>query len=142
MPVAELDVDPHDEVIKVGKPLLYDLEVQKLDDSILAQGDLHLTLDCECVRCLKPIEYHVDLPNWAVHLPMEGEEAVSVVNDCVDLTPYMREDILLDFPRHPLCNADCRGLSGKAPDKAKKASGPAKNPDGSLTWAELNKLKF
>ena len=35
---------------------------------------------------------------------------VAIENDCVDLTPFVREDILLEFPQHPLCKPDCGGL--------------------------------
>ena len=58
------------------------------------------------------------------HLPLEGEEAVSVVNDCVDLTPYVREDILLEFPQHPLCEPECRGLRNASIGKAKNLQQP------------------
>ncbi len=143
LPVAELDVDMRDEVIRATKPLQYDLEVEKLEDGILVHGELHLPLDCQCVRCLKSFEHHVDLPSWTLHLPLEGEDKVSIVNDCVDLTPYVREDILLEFPQHPLCNVDCCGLPGTSPGKAKSASGASENQTGSSSaWAELNRLKF
>ncbi len=139
LPVEELDIDPRDEVIRVCHPLKYDLEVQKLEDSLLVRGQLHLVLECQCVRCLKPFQHHLELADWACHLPFQGEDHVAVVNDCVDLTPFVREDILLEFPRHPLCKPECRGLPrasiGKTRDTGK--------PDvGSPAWAELNKLKF
>jgi uncharacterized metal-binding protein YceD (DUF177 family) len=71
---------------------------------------------------------------------MEGEECVSVVNDCADLTPYVREDMLLEFPRHPLCRPDCRGME-------KVKTGKVKSTDGTdemapSVWAELDKLKL
>ena len=128
--VAELDIDPHDEVIQVRHPLEHELEVQKLEDSLLVQGRLHLVLDCECVRCLKPFQYQLELDNWTCHLPLEGEDAVDVVNDCIDLTPYVREDILLEFPRHPLCNPECSGLPGTAIGKSMNASGTGKTEVG------------
>ncbi len=142
LPVSELDIGSSDEVIQATHPLRYDLEVQEMEDSLLVQGHLHMDLDCECVRCLKSFVYPLDLPSWAVHLPLKGEEKVEINNDCVDLTPHVREDILLEFPQHPLCNTDCRGLPGPSPGKAKKASGAPTNQGGSSTWAELNKLKF
>ena len=61
LPVEELDIDPHDEVIQVAQPLEYDLEVQKLEDGLLVQGRLRLVLECQCVRCLKPFQYHLEL---------------------------------------------------------------------------------
>jgi uncharacterized protein len=140
--VEELDIDPHDEVIRVSHPLEHDLEVQKLDDSLLVQGRLHLILDCQCVRCLKPFQYRLELDNWACHLPLEGEDCVAVVNDCVDLTPYLREDILLEFPRHPLCNPECRGLPNTSIGKPRNTNGTGKPEVGSSAWAELNKLKL
>jgi len=141
LPVAELDLDPRDEVILVTQPLRYEVEVQKVEGGLLAQGHLRLELDCHCVRCLKPFKYQLDLPSWTCHLPLQGEERVSVVSDCVDLTPYVREDILLEFPRHPLCDADCRGLPGMVSGNTKN-TGASKNPAGSPAWAELNKLKL
>jgi len=143
LPVKDLDLDVHDEVIQINQPLYYDLRVEKLDEGILAQGVLRLTLDCECVRCLKPCQYEIHLPEWACHLALTGEEAAPIVNDCVDLTPYVREDILLEFPQHPLCNAECRGLPKPLGSKRKRTNGAAdSNSKGSVAWSELNKLKF
>jgi uncharacterized protein len=65
-----------------------------------------------------------------------------VVNDFVDLTPYVREDILLEFPRHPVCNPECRGLPKTAIGQARNSSGTGKTEVGSPAWAELNKLKL
>ena len=142
LPARELDIDPLDTVIQVTQPLEYDLEVQKLEDGLLVQGQLRLALDCLCVRCLKPFRHHLELDNWTCHLPLQGENRVAVVNDCVDLTPYVREDILLEFPRHPLCKPECRGLPGTAIGKSNNASGTGKKEAGSPAWAELNKLKL
>jgi uncharacterized protein len=142
LPVEELDIDTRDEVIQVHQPLKYDLEVQKMEGGLLLQGGLRLLLDCQCVRCLKAFEYRLDLKNWANHVALEGEERTPVVNDCVDLTPIVREDILLEFPRHPLCNPQCRGLSKRSAGSAESASGAGSSEAGSPAWAELNKLKF
>src|SRR5262245_26822109 len=110
VPVSELDIDTQDEMIQLTKTLDYDLEVEKVEHSLLVQGTLKLQLHCQCVRCLQPFDYNLELKHWVAHLPLEGEDAVPVVNDCVDLTAYIREDILLEFPQHPLCNQECRGL--------------------------------
>jgi uncharacterized protein len=139
---ADLEIEPCDEVIRVGEPLRYDLEVQKLEGGLLAQGSLHLRLDCECVRCLKRFCYDLDLNEWACHLPLEGEDRVAVSNDCVDLTPYVREDILLEFPQHPLCDPGCRGLPKSPIGKQSNTKKTGLDEAGSSAWAELNKLKL
>ena len=142
LPAAELDLETRDEVIQVSEPLSHDLEVEELDNGLLVRGHLHLNLDCECVRCLKAFKYPLDLPRWTVHLPFEGEEAVKISNDLVDLTPYIREDILLEFPQHPLCDPECRGLPKSLIGKSKKASSPKASGQESSAWAALNKLKL
>src|SRR3982751_6209064 len=98
LPVKELDLETRDETIQARQPLKYNLEAQKIEEGLLVQGQLRITLDCECVRCLKPFAYDLKLDHWVCHLALQGEEPVAVVNDCVDLTPYVREDILLEFP--------------------------------------------
>jgi len=139
LPVVELDMDLHDEVIHVDQPLAYDVRVEKLDKAILVQGSLRLPLACECVRCLKPFPHQMTLEDWTCHLPLEGEEKIEVTNDVVDLTPYVREDILLAFPQHPLCEPECRGLA----DRKDRASGSARESMlTSSAWAELDKLKL
>ncbi|MGO8678607.1 MAG: YceD family protein [Limisphaerales bacterium] len=141
--VSELDIDTKDEVIRLDQPLDYALDVQKLEGGLLAQGRLHVMLACECVRCLKPFDLPLELKAWTCHLPLEGDDRVEVVNDCVDLTPYLREDILLEIPQHPLCDPECRGLPRMrvgSPAPAERPGGP--EAAGASVWAELNKLKF
>jgi uncharacterized metal-binding protein YceD (DUF177 family) len=140
LPAEDLDLNTRDEMIRAEKPLEYDFEAQKLDDSLLMNGRLHLTLSCQCVRCLKSFEYELDLPDWTVHLPLTGEEQVSVSGDFVDLTPYIREDILLEFPQHPLCEADCRGLPKT--DSGKSNTSDSTKTEEPSAWSELDKLKF
>lgn len=134
----ELDLDVRDEMVRPVAPLKYNVEVQKLEDGLLLQGALTLELDCQCVRCLKPFRSKLELKDWTRHLPLQGEDAAVVSNDCVDLTPYIREDILLEFPQHPLCQEDCSGLPSGSVGQG-KISGP---PADASAWDELNKLKF
>lgn len=140
LPVAELDLETRDDMMRANKPLKYQLEVQELDDSLLVQGKLTLLLDCECVRCLKAFEHRVEFKDWACLIPLKGEEAVKVDGDTVDLTPFLREDILLELPQHPLCKPDCGGLKKPSVGKSKKTS--ASDVKTSSAWAELEKLKF
>jgi uncharacterized protein len=138
----ELDIDTRDDIVQLAYPLEYSLDVQKLEEGLLVQGRLNLRLKCHCVRCLKVFDYCLQLDPWTSHLPIQGEDAVPVVNDCVDLTPTVREDILLEFPQHPLCERDCRGLRNASAGKSKPLSSIGLSEEGSPAWKELNKLKF
>lgn len=141
LPVADLDLETHDEMIQVRQALRHDLEVELLEDSLLVRGSLHLTLDCQCVRCLKAFQRRLTLDNWTCHLALKGEDKVPVVDDCVDLTALIREDIFLAFPAHPVCDPSCAGLTGANPGRTRnKRSGPADMRPSA--WTELDKLKF
>lgn len=132
----ELELDEiNDELIRIDKPAEYDLTVQKLDENLVVEGVVTQEITARCVRCLKEFQTAVEFPTWTAYIPLEGEDAASVSNDLVDLTPFLREDILLGFPQHPLCKEDCGGLPSpvEAPKTDKK---------GSPAWEELNKLKF
>src|SRR5215475_4004977 len=138
----ELEIESLDEVIHARRPLRYDLEAQKMEQAVLVTGSLTLELDCECVRCLTAFRHRLHLDRWVCHLPLEGDDKVLVVSDCLDLTPYLREDIVLAFPQHPLCRSDCTGLvSTKQTSEEQPGSAPAAAPAPS-TWAALDKLKL
>jgi uncharacterized protein len=141
LPTGELDLETHDEMIRVNGPMSHDLEAQLLGDNLLVRGSLRITLDCQCVRCLKPFARDLNLAEWTCLLPLKGEERVTVTSDCVDLTPYIREDILLAIPQHPVCDSKCRGLAKPEIGK-KKTSGRDKTEPGSSAWSALDKLKL
>jgi uncharacterized protein len=142
IPVLELDMDKLDEIVRVKEPLQYDLVVQKTNEDLLIQGKLQIALDCQCVRCLKPFRQQVKLEGAICNLSLHGEEAIRVVNDCVDLTPYLRESILLEVPQHPVCERDCPGVPLDSDPGAHTARGTGQSEEASSAWAELNKLKF
>ena len=138
----DLDLLELDDLIRIEGPVNYRLEASKMEKSILVQGRVTLKLRCECARCLKSFTHKLELADWTCHLPLEGDDAVKIANDCADLTPFVREDILLELPQRPLCQSGCRGLPKKAPGKT-KITGKTGQPGGvSPEWAVLNKLKL
>ncbi len=132
----ELDLGKPDEMVQPNYPLEYNLEVEKNQNNLLVQGDLHMMLDCHCVRCLRSFKYEIELDPYAALVSLEGDDRAPVSNDLVDLTPYLREDILLAFPQHPLCKADCN----RVPELKHAATGVPLTQKSA--WDELNKLKL
>jgi uncharacterized protein len=143
LPAAELELDDRDEVVRLTRPVEYDIEVQQMDDALLAQGKIEVLLDCLCVRCLKPLTERLELDPWTCHVPLEGEEAAPIESDSVDLTPFIREDILLAFPQHPLCDPECKGLSkSQLAEQQARLSSPTRTSNASAAWSALDKLKL
>jgi uncharacterized protein len=136
----ELGITGLDELIQAPLPLQYDLEVSLQEDALLALGSLEITLKCECSRCLKPFDFTIREEGWACHLPLTGEDAVVVDNDCVDLTPHIREHMLLELPQRPVCGDDCKGWKKPA---EKSSQQPAEATEEKPSpWAALDKLKL
>jgi len=138
--VAELDFGLRDDMFRITHPVQYELEVAMVDDALLVRGRLATEMDCECVRCLKAFTRPLELADLTLHLPLAGEEAVTIDNDNVDLTPFLREDMILEFPQHPLCKPDCAGL--KKMDKNQAPAAGEKPETAASAWEELNKLKL
>ena len=93
--VLELD-DPHKLPVS---PITYSLEVGISEDGLWAHGPIGVDIDCECVRCLTRFILPIRVDDFACHVELEGKETV-------DLTDYLREDILLSLPAHPHCDWD------------------------------------
>jgi uncharacterized metal-binding protein YceD (DUF177 family) len=139
--VEELDIDTRDEMIRLGGPLRYVLEVSRVSDELLVQGSLEMELQCTCVRCLRPTVHWIRLRDWRCAIPLTGPERVIPEGDLVDLTPYVREDIVLAFPLHPLCEPGCPGLLHSEPGRA-SSSHSLEGLAPPSVWSKLDELKL
>jgi DUF177 domain-containing protein len=139
---TELELGELDQQIRFSNSLEYDLQAQLIERNVLLKGHLCLDLDCSCVRCLKPFSRELVLADWTCLLSLDGEERVRLSGDFVDLTPYIREDILLALPQHPLCEPECSGLKFGPQDSAKPGNNEGKTEPLSSPWAELKRLKL
>ena len=103
IPAAVLALDPSEDLIAPAGAIRYELFIQRLGDELLVRGSVRQPFRCTCVRCNGVFDWEsVDRAvGFAVAL---GE------NPFVDLTPEIREGIILTFPSHPLCRAECKGL--------------------------------
>jgi len=140
----ELGMETLDELVEANEPLEYDLTVERAGDNILLQGQITMRLQCECARCLRAFEHHVELQEWSCLLPLNGDEKIELINNSGDLTPYLREDTFLAFPQHPLCEPGCDGSPKLAwgeskPLKITEASD--KTRDASV-WSKLDNLNL
>ncbi len=88
--------------------------IGRTPQGILVQADFTTTMTAECVRCLE--EYQQPLQASFKELFAFGSRSVTesglyVPEDGnIDLTPLVREFILLEMPIKPLCKEDCKGL--------------------------------
>jgi uncharacterized protein len=65
----------------------------------------------ECRRCLAPASGVLELPVRELYTEDgDGDETYPLADDEVDLEPLVRDAVLLELPRAPLCRPNCLGL--------------------------------
>ena len=120
--------------IRCVGPMRYSLDLGISDGSLWANGTIAQTVELACVACLEKFEHEIKVPAFALHTELHGPETV-------DITPFMREDILLNLPPYPHCDRE-GGRVCPVPVATKTDEGKgvleARPPD----WSALDKLKI
>ena len=97
--------------VPAGEPVRLDLELQAVNDGIVAVGHVVATWEGECRRCVTPVRGEVVAQVQEIYErdPVEGETRL-LRDAVVDLAEMARDAVLLELPIAPLCREDCAGL--------------------------------
>src|SRR6266540_3601640 len=82
----------------------------------LGEGGGRFYWQGECRRCLTPVATPVNLEIGALFTQdpeaLDDPDAYAVAPDAteIDVTPAVREELMLAAPRYVLCRDDCKGL--------------------------------
>ena len=125
-PIPELEV----EGIHCVGPLHYNVDLGVAGGALWASGSLSQPVELRCVSCLEKFVHEIQVPAFAVHMDLPGPETVN-------LTPLMREDLLLNLPAHPRCDRD----SGRV-CKPKQIETLPQDAVRKSDWSALDKLKL
>ena len=105
-------------------PLHVSLVHYRAGQELIFQGTLEGSVVGHCARCLDDFVMDVQRPFHCLLLPhshVPGEVELEeddldlsfYSGDEVDISPLVREQLLLGLPTQPLCREDCRGLCPK-----------------------------
>jgi uncharacterized protein len=100
------------------------LGIHRSGNSYDLKGFMEYDLLLTCSRCLKEIKQHEkrdfrmkfkEKADSAVNrkFKIEAEETENeylVVKNCINLGPFLRDELILSLPKKPLCNEECLGL--------------------------------
>src|SRR6187200_2421925 len=125
-PIHELEA----EGIRCAGRLHYNIELGIAGGALWARGSLSQPVELRCVSCLEKFVHEIQVPAFAVHTELHGPETV-------DLTPFIREDLLLNLPAHPHCDRD-GDLVCNARQLTIEERAATRKPD----WSALDKLKL
>jgi uncharacterized metal-binding protein YceD (DUF177 family) len=131
-PLVQLETDD----IQCAGLLRYNLDVGISEGALWGSGALVQPVELRCVSCLENFPYNIHVPAFALHMELQGPEVI-------DLTPAMREDLLLNLPAHPHCDRDggrkCEGATAENTTAAEKEEQEAKREHD---WEALDRLKI
>jgi uncharacterized protein len=112
-----------DDDLKVVGPLEGHVRMRRTNQGLLVDGQVDLTLELECTRCLKNFEQllHVTFEEQfyptvdvftGMPLPPFDEEEIFPIDDhhLLDLTEAVRQNTLTALPMVTVCREDCQGL--------------------------------
>ncbi len=126
-----------------GATTSVDVELQAVNDGIVAVGTVRAPWVGECRRCLEPAGGEVAAEVHEVYErdPVEGETR-QLRDATVDLTDLARDAVLLELPIAPLCDDDCAGLCPTCGiDRNQRDCGCAAE-ESDPRWAALSDLRF
>jgi uncharacterized metal-binding protein YceD (DUF177 family) len=108
------------------EPIHYSLDITWVGKrGLFVSGSLSTTVRAKCVRTLEWFDLPLQVEDFEQHVKdFDGDE--------VDLTPLMREDILLLLPANPV-SPEAEPL---------KETQPTRPKGGSLAWGKLDELKI
>ena len=111
------------EDLRLAEPIAGRVRLLRTNRGILAHADLRTALALECSRCLRDIEFPVEIRFQEEYLPAldlatgrplstDEEPDVERLTDHheLDLETPVREALILAEPIAPLCRPDCPGL--------------------------------
>jgi DUF177 domain-containing protein len=125
-PILELETDE----IRCAGPLHYRIDLGVASGALWASGSLSQAVELRCVACLEKFVYEIRVPAFAIHTELRGPEAV-------DLTPFMREELLLNLPAHPHCDRDAGRVC-----KPKQIETSEQDTKRKADWSALDQLKL
>jgi uncharacterized protein len=96
-------LDLETELIKFRSNLRVKAQASRVLNALIVKLNMSAVLAAPCSRCLEEFEWQFSKD---AQLSFTLDSGVTVV----DLNPDIREEVMLDYPMKPLCNADCRGL--------------------------------
>jgi uncharacterized protein len=87
------------------------LDVTSTIDGLVVHGTVSTPWHGQCRRCLIDVEgVSVSEVEELFQQHPQHDEAVEILGDQIDLTPILREYVLLDLPDAPLCREACAGI--------------------------------
>ena len=128
-------LDLHEDGVKPVSDVHYSLDVGLSDGGLFATGQVGVDLELVCVSCLETFLYPLEISDFAFQMELNGSESV-------DLTPLIREDLLLALPPHPHCDWNGEKVCHSVSIRPKATRSNEELPPKPDAWGALDHLKM
>jgi uncharacterized protein len=133
--------------VPVGAELELDLRLESVMDGVLVSGTATAPVSGECGRCLADLSDTLSVtvqelflyPDAAADQDPE-DELPQLVGDLLDLTPTLRDAVVLALPLNPLCREDCKGLCATCGERLDDLPEDHAHDQTDARWSALSGL--
>jgi uncharacterized protein len=117
--------------------------LEHVADGIVVRGVVHAPWQAACSRCLQPVtgEVSAHVDELFEPAPLEGE-TYPLDDDTLDLSPLVRDALLLDLPAAPVCREDCAGICATCGADRNEAPCACVPDDTDPRWSALRSLEL
>ena len=122
--------------VRVEGDVQYGLYAQHVSEELIVRGSLSVPLGLRCTRCSEFFSTTVTDSDFLRAYPASED------TDSVDITPDMREDLLLHIPSFPVCSEECKGLCAQCGVDLNKGACTCENGDQPNPWSALDDLEL
>lgn len=137
---GELDgekvIDIQDDFVHPFAGLRYNLFVQLFGTELVVKGRAEQDFDAICSRCGADFDFTVREEDLLF------SQEITAETEFVDLTNELRESILLQLPRFPICREDCKGVCQQCGKNLNEGACECKHEEQPNCWGALDKVNL
>ena len=124
-----------DPVARSNGPIRYELAVEQAGQELVVRGQVEAPLMLRCSRCAQFFSTTARVSSF-LHAYESAEHP-----EFLDVSDDVREDLLLEIPGFPLCQAGCKGLCARCGQDLNEGACRCVPPEkGPSPWSALDGL--
>ena len=100
--------------IRLTRDIEGEIQISRLDSSLLVSGQLLTEIELECDRCLRTFTRLIRSNLHQEYSENPVDDQMPITNETIDIAPLAEQEIILGIPIKRLCRKDCPGIEDAA----------------------------
>ena len=134
-PAAMLDLGGNKH-LRATQPVRYQFDVEIVTNELIVRGEISTEVEFECGKCAEFFSTTIGDSSFLRSYDISGKV------ETVDVTPDIREAVLLALPSYPICRPECAGLCPRCGKNLNAGSCACPPEAGENRWGTLDGLKL